>query len=184
MPIEVESPEEYGYGRIRYNLSESSIADQRLSDLGLTIPDMPLLYGEHRGRERLRELIAAGGEGLTAADVLVTSGAAGALFIVATALLAAGDHLVVIRPNYATNLETPRAIGCDVTHVDLSFEAGLRLDVDRVAAALRPNTRLISVTCPHNPTGVMLSEGELRHLAVLAERQGCHLLVDETYRDL
>ena len=54
MPIEVESPEEYGYARIRYNLSESSIADQRLSDLGLTIPDMPLLYGEHRGRERLR----------------------------------------------------------------------------------------------------------------------------------
>ena len=71
MPIEVESPEEYGYARIRYNLSESSVADQRLSDLGLSIPDMPLLYGEHRGRERLRELIAADDEGLSAGDVLV-----------------------------------------------------------------------------------------------------------------
>ena len=96
MPIEVESPEEYGYARIRYNLSESSVADQRLSDLGLTIPDMPLLYGEHRGRERLRELIAAEGEGLSAADVLVTTGAAGALFIIATSLLSPADHLVVI----------------------------------------------------------------------------------------
>ena len=57
MPIEVESPEEYGYARIRWNLSESSVADQTLSDLGLTIPDMQLLYGEHRGRIRLRELI-------------------------------------------------------------------------------------------------------------------------------
>jgi hypothetical protein len=74
MPIEVESPEEYGYARIRYNLSESSVADQKLSDLGLTIPDLPLLYGEHRGRERLRELIAADGEGLNAGDVLVTTG--------------------------------------------------------------------------------------------------------------
>jgi aspartate/methionine/tyrosine aminotransferase len=184
MPIEVESPEEYGYARIRYNLSESSIADQRLSDLKLTIPDMPLLYGEHRGRIGLREAIAAQGPGLVADDVLITTGAAGALFIIATSLLGPRDHLVVIRPNYATNLETPRAIGCEVTHVDLAFEDGFRIDVDQVAAALTPRTRLISVTCPHNPTGVMLSEGELRRLAELARRQGCRLLVDETYRDL
>jgi aspartate/methionine/tyrosine aminotransferase len=184
MPIEVESPEEYGYARIRYNLSESSIADQRLSDLKLTIPDMPLLYGEHRGRERLRELIASEGEGLCAADVLITTGAAGALFIVATSLLAPGDHLVVIRPNYATNLETPRAIGCDVTHIDLRFEDGFRIDLDRLAAAITPKTKIVSVTCPHNPTGVMLTEAELRALADLAARRGCRLLVDETYRDL
>ena len=184
MPIEVESPEEYGYARIRYNLSESSIADQRLSDLGLTIPDMPLLYGEHRGRERLRELIASDGPGLTAADVLVTTGAAGALFIIATSLLGPQDHLVVIRPNYATNLETPRAIGCRTTHIDLAFEDGFRIDLDRVASALTPATKLISVTCPHNPTGVMLSEPELRGLADLTARHGGRLLVDETYRDL
>ena len=184
MPIEVESPEEYGYARIRFNLSESSIADQRLSDLGLTIPDMPLLYGEHRGRVRLRELIAADGEGLSAADVLVTAGAAGALFIVATALLSRDDHLVVVRPNYATNLETPRAIGCAVTPIDLRFEDGFRLNLDRVAAAITPRTKLVSVTCPHNPTGVMLSEAELRALVDLTGRHGCRLLVDETYRDL
>jgi aspartate/methionine/tyrosine aminotransferase len=184
MPIEVESPEEYGYARIRWNLSESSVADQTLSDLGLTIPDMPLLYGEHRGRVRLRELIAAEGAGLKSDDVLVTTGAAGALFIVATALLSADDHLVVIRPNYATNLETPRAIGCAVTHVDLGFEDGFRLDPERIAAALTPRTKLVSVTCPHNPTGVMLSEGELRALVEITARHGCRLLVDETYRDL
>jgi aspartate/methionine/tyrosine aminotransferase len=145
---------------------------------------MPLLYGEHRGRERLRELIAAEGPGLSAADVLVTTGAAGALFIIATSLLTPDDHLVVIRPNYATNLETPRAIGCPITHVDLAFEDGFRIDIDKVAAALKPATKIISVTCPHNPTGVMLSEAELRALADLAARQGCRLLVDETYRDL
>ena len=184
MPIEVESPEEYGYARIRFNLSESSIADQRLSDLGLSIPDMPLLYGEHRGRERLRDLIASEGEGLSAGDVLVTTGAVGALFIVATSLLAKGDHLVVIRPNYATNLETPRAIGCDISHIDLKFEDGFRIDLERVAEAVTPNTRIISVTCPHNPTGVMLTEPELRDLVELAAAPSCHLLVDETYRDL
>jgi len=184
MPIEVESPEEYGYARIRYNLSESSIADQSLSDLGLTIPDLTLLYGEHRGGEAMRSLIAADGEGIRADDVLVTTGAAGALFIIATSLLGPDDHLVVIRPNYATNLETPRAIGCETTHVDLTFETGFRIDFERLAAAVKPNTRIISITCPHNPTGVMCAEPELRQLVDLAARRGCRLLVDETYRDL
>ncbi|MFL6111043.1 MAG: aminotransferase class I/II-fold pyridoxal phosphate-dependent enzyme [Catenulispora sp.] len=184
MPIEVESPEEYGYAKIRFNLSESSVADKRLSDLGLSVPDMPLLYGEHRGRIRLREIIAADGEGLSPDDVLITTGAAGALFIISTALLRPQDHLVVIRPNYATNLETPKAIGCQVTYVDLSFEDGFRVDPERVAAAVTPATKLISVTCPHNPTGTMLSAAELRRLVEIAGERGCRLLVDETYRDL
>ena len=184
MPIEVESPEEYGYARIRYNLSESSVSDRKLSDLGLTIPDLTLLYGEHRGRERLRALIAAEGKGIEADDVLITTGAAGALFIISTALLGAQDHLIVVRPNYATNIETPRAIGCATTHIELSFEEGFRIDFDRVASSFTPATRMLSVTCPHNPTGVMHSEAELRSLAELARRNGCVLLVDETYRDL
>jgi len=184
MPIEVESPEEYGYGNIRYNLSESSITDQSLKSLGLTIPDLTLLYGEHRGSARLRELVVADCPALTPDDVLITGGAAGALFIIATALLDREDHLVVVRPNYATNLETPRAIGCEIGFVDLTFEEGFQIDIARLAAAITPRTRIISVTCPHNPTGVMMSEADLRRLAALAAERGCLLLVDETYRDL
>jgi aspartate/methionine/tyrosine aminotransferase len=184
MPIEIESPEELGYSRIRYNLSESSISDMAVAALNLTLPNVTLLYGEHRGSERLRSLIVGQERTLSAADVIITSGAAGALFIVATALLDRGDHLVVVRPNYATNLETPRAIGCDVTHVDLRFEAGFRLDFAAIEAAITPQTRLISVTYPHNPTGVMCTEQELLKLTALARARGCRLLVDETYRDL
>ena len=184
MPIEVESPEELGYGSIRHNLAESSVADQSSLGLGLAMPDLTLLYGEHRGSNDLRSLIVAGTAGVRPDDVLVTSGAAGALFIVATALLDRDDHLVVVRPNYATNLETPRAIGCGMGIVDLRFENGFRLDLDAVAAAVTARTKLISITCPHNPTGVVLSEGELRGLAALASARGCYLLVDETYREL
>jgi len=184
MPIEIESPEEFGYGRIRYNLSESSVADRSIASLGLTIPDLTLLYGEHRGGGELRRLIAETGGGVSADDVLVTVGAAGALFIIATALLAPDDHLVVIRPNYATNLETPRAIGCGVTHIDLTFEAGFRIDPKAIEAAITLHTRIVSITCPHNPTGTMLDEAELRALVALTRAHGCILLVDETYRDL
>ena len=182
MPIEVEAPEEYGYDLIRYNLSESSVADKALFDLKLTVPNLTLLYGEHRGSASLRNLIA--GSDVAADDVLITVGAAGALFIIATALLSREDHLVVVSPNYATNLETPRAIGCETTHIHLTFETGFKIDFDKIAAALTPRTKIISVTCPHNPTGTMFSESDLHRLVQLAQKHGCYLLVDETYRDL
>lgn len=184
MPIEVESPEEIGYDQIRYNLSESSVTDRKLSDFNLTIPDLTLLYGEHRGSKKLRGLIASESADLTESDVLIASGAAGALFIIATSLLRPNDHLVVLRPNYATNLETPRAIGCEITHIDLSFESGFRIDHEKLAASIKPNTKLISITSPHNPTGVTYSESDLRLLIDLARNRRCYLLVDETYRNL
>ena len=184
--MEVESPEELGYGNIRNNLSESSVADRVLGDFTVDLAGLTLFYGEHRGEARLRELIATQAESPTIAadDVLVTAGAAGALFIVATTLLDAQSHLVVVRPNYATNLETPRAIGCAISCIDLEFESGFRLDLDAVAHAITPATRLISVTTPHNPTGTILSRADLESLDALAERAGCLVLVDETYRDL
>jgi aspartate/methionine/tyrosine aminotransferase len=187
MPIEIESPEQLGYSAITNNLSESSVADRRLGDLGLDIDleRMLLCYGDHLGDPLLREAIAAQGDGLTPGDVLVTPGAAAALFCVATALLGPGDHLVVVRTNYATNLETPRAIGADVDVVDLRYDDGWTLDIDEVRARVRPGrTRMISVTCPHNPTGAVWEAAVLRRLAELAEASGAVLLVDETYRDL
>ena len=184
MPIEIESPEEIGYNSIRYNLSESSVTDRSLSDLGLVLPDMALVYNEHRGSAKLRSLVVEGFAGLSADDVLITGGAAGALFIISTTLLSAKDHLVVVRPNYATNLETPRAIGCAISFLDLSFEQGFRLNIEALRALLRPETRLISITVPHNPTGTMLTEDELQQVVDLARENGSILVVDETYRDL
>ena len=192
MPIEVESPEQLGYDTITNNLSESSVADRRLRDLGIdlasdgsALDELLLCYGDHLGDPTLREAVAAGGAGLRADDVLVTPGAAAALFATATSLLEPNDHVVVVRTNYATNLETPRAIGAELDIVDLGFDEGWRLDTERLAARVRPGvTRLISVTCPHNPTGTMLDLVSLHALVELAERTGAVLLVDETYRDL
>lgn len=185
MPIEVESPEETGYDSIKCNLAESSIRDRVLGDLGLDIDigRTVLLYGDHRGHPGLRQLLAAE-SGCGVEQVLLTPGAAGALFIVSTTLLAPGDHLVVLRPNYATNIETPRAIGCDISFVDLSFDRGWQYDASDIARAMTPRTRLVSLTSPHNPTGTLLDRQTLSEIAALVESRGAWLLVDETYRDL
>ena len=183
MPIEVESPEERGYGNIRFNLAESSVTDRPLSALKVDLSGIVLAYGDHRGHPPLRTEIAADGN-VEPSQVLATAGAARALFMIATTLLQTGDHLIVVRPNYATNLETPHAIGCEITLVDLAFEQGFALDLDRIAKATRPNTKLISLTTPHNPTGTCLDPATLQRAAALAAKAGCHLLVDETYRDM
>jgi aspartate/methionine/tyrosine aminotransferase len=188
MPIEEESPEEFGYDRIRYNLTESSVRDRSLADLGIELRDLLLFYGDHVGNETFRDLVAAqsggDGSGVSRDDVLVTAGAAQALFIIATSLLDKGDHLVVIRPNYATNIETPRAIEADISFLDLAFEDGFRIDPEKLMALVTPRTRYVSVTLPHNPTGVMMGEADLRSLVGLVESAGCRLLVDETYREM
>jgi len=186
MRIEIESPEQLGYDTIENNLAESSFSDMRLADYGIDadLGRLLLPYGDHFGDERLRRLIAEDAD-LSPADVLVTAGAASALFIVATSLLSAGDHAVVCAPNYATNLETPRAIGADLETIELRFEHGWHLDIDDLASRLRPETQLVSVTYPHNPTGTTITPGELAKVVALVDRHPtATLLVDETYREL
>jgi aspartate/methionine/tyrosine aminotransferase len=121
---------------------------------------------------------------LTKEDVLLTIGAAGALFIISTSLLEPGDELVVIRPNYATNIETPKAIGAALRYIDLHFEDAFRLDLAAIRNAITPKTKYISVTYPHNPTGVCLDDATMKALVAVAEENNLWLLVDETYRDM
>ena len=184
MPIEIESPEERGYDTIACNLTESSVADRRLGDLGLDLDDLVLRYGDHRGDTTLRSAVAADAPGTSPDDVLTTPGAAAALFMIATSVLEPGDHAVIAHTNYATNLETPRLIGAEIDLLPLRFEDGFALDLDRLAGTIRPTTRLVSLTYPHNPTGVMIDRPTLDAVIALVESTGAHLLVDETYREM
>ena len=184
MPIEIESPEQLGYDTIECNLAESSIHDAVFGDLRLDLHHLVLAYGHHLGTPALRELIAQPYTAISPEDILVTAGAAAALFIVGTSLLSKNDHLLVMRPNYATNIETPKAIGCQIDFIDLDFERKFEPDIKHIESLLKPNTRYISITTPHNPTGTVISEETLLQLVHLVEKHKCFLLVDETYRDL
>ena len=102
--------------------------------------------------------------------MLVTTGVAAALFIVATALLEPGDDLVVVRPNYATNLETPWAIGAEPDFLDLrSTKAGPPTRTPAGADDAPETPR--SITTPHNPTGAVMPEAALREVVALAEER-------------
>ncbi len=184
MPIEIESPEQMGYSSIRCNLTESSVSDMVLEDLDFNLKKLVLCYGHHVGKPELCALIAAEHHAIAAADVLLTAGAASALFIINTSLLEAGDELLVMHPNYGTNIETPRAMGCTVKFIELEWNNKFRIDINQLKSQITSKTKLISITTPHNPTGMMLDENELNELISIAEAKQIYLLVDETYRDI
>ena len=184
MPIEIESPEQIGYDHIKYNLLESSIADMKLGDLNLHLEELVLAYGNHVGHPKLRELIAKDA-GVRPDDVLLTAGAANALFIVSTSLLGKDDRVLVEHPNYATNIETPRAIGAHIDFIRLQFDEGFRLLPTNIEGLIRSGeTKLVSVTVPNNPTGTVISRADLDRMVSLTKEKGAYLLVDETYRDM
>lgn len=184
MPIEEESPEEMGYDTIQFNLAESSVRDIYFRDLHLNLDDVFICYGEHRGKKELRQEIIKNENNLNEDDVLVCPSAATALFIVSTTLLNKEDHLIVLRPNYATNIETPKAIGCNISYIDLSFENNFQFDIQKIKDAIQPQTKLISITSPHNPTGIIFNDELIKEIIAIAEEKNIFVLVDETYRYL
>src|SRR5258706_13321769 len=99
MPIEIESPEQLGYDTIAHNLSESSVADRRLSDLGvdLDVDDLLLCYGDHLGDPILQDEGAGQGDWPRSDDVPFRPGAAAALFCAATPLLQPATNVVAVR---------------------------------------------------------------------------------------
>jgi aspartate/methionine/tyrosine aminotransferase len=144
--------------------------------------DLRLGYSEACGSTELRGLIAATYENTSPDDILVTTGAIEANFLLFNELLSAGDRIVAVSPAYQQLHSVARAIGCDVALWTLREEGGFHFDLDDLRALATPGTRMIVVNSPHNPTGAMLSEEQLREIYLLAEELDAWVLSDEAYR--
>jgi aspartate/methionine/tyrosine aminotransferase len=96
-------------------------------------------------------------------------------------LLKPGDHAIVLTPNYQSAETVPLSI-CEVSGVALDATQGWTLDMHRLRDAIRPNTRLVSINFPNNPTGSIPSKETLRELMELCREKGLWLFSDEVYR--
>jgi aspartate/methionine/tyrosine aminotransferase len=173
-------------------LCASDVEGYRMADLleladsetGRLWRDLRLGYTESTGNPLLRAAIASLYDTIEPDEVLVFAGAEEAIFCLANVALGPGDHAVVTWPGYQSLYEVGRAAGADVTLHELREADGWALDVDRLLASLRSNTRLVVVNAPHNPTGMLPGHAEWTRLAgELADRR-IHLLADEVYRFL
>jgi aspartate/methionine/tyrosine aminotransferase len=144
---------------------------------------LSLGYTETFGDPVLRAAIAETYEHADADDVICFAGAEEALYLAMQVLLGPADHAVVLTPNYQAAETVPLAL-CPVTGVALDPDRGWALDVDAVAAAIRPETRVVSVNFPNNPTGAVPDAADFARLAQLCDERGIHLFSDEVYRGL
>jgi aspartate/methionine/tyrosine aminotransferase len=141
-------------------------------------------YTESTGHPLLRREIASLYETIGADDVLVFAGAEEAIFCLMSTSLQEGNHVIVTWPGYQSLYEVARSAGATVSLHALREEDGWSLDVDRLIRSFRPETRMVVVNAPHQPTGMLPSEAEWRRLAAECAAAGIRLVADEVYRFL
>jgi len=176
------------HGSARYDLSASQSETLSLfALLALATPEEQTRWGEVRldytpphGTVALRTLIAARHDGLDADDVICCAGAQEGMACVARSLLAPGDHAVMVVPIYQP-LEWTVTDRVSTTGVPLE-PGSFRLDIDRVAKAIRPETRLILMNFPNSPTGAVADTATQSALVDLCRAHGLWLVNDEVYR--
>jgi hypothetical protein len=165
-----------------YDLGRSDVVACTLADLPGAREALDLAGRNDEGWEPLVARVAAR-HGVRTDQVATATGTSGANFLVCAALLRPGDDVLIERPAYDPLVAVPVMLGANPLRFERRFEDRFRLDLDAVAAALTPRTRLIIITNPHNPTGVLTDVGDMRRLGELAERHGCYVLADEIYMD-
>lgn len=132
-------------------------------------------------RERL-ETRARNETGQIDRRLLVTSGTSGGLVLALMALIDPGDEVIIFEPAFVMYRPLVEFLGGKVVAIDTS--PTFIVDVDRVAAAITPHTKVILLNTPANPTGVVASAEIVRDLATLADRHGITIISDELYRTL
>jgi len=146
-------------------------------------------YSSIIGYPKVREAIAARvqrrtGRRCRADNVVVTPGAQGGVYCALQCLAGPGDEVIVPEPIYNTYAPVIAASGARLVTVPLRAERGFHPDLEAIAAAVTPRTRVIWINSPHNPTGVVFTADEVAGIAELCRRRDLWLLSDEVYEDL
>jgi aspartate/methionine/tyrosine aminotransferase len=140
-------------------------------------------YTESQGSLALRKEVCSLYADMQPDDILVHTGAGEAIYLFMSAMLTAGDHVIVHSPGYQSLAEVARGIGCDVSPWLAREENAWALDLDELRGLLRPNTKVIVVNTPHNPTGYLMPRADFDALNKFAQENNLLLFSDEVYRE-
>ena len=109
----------------------------------------------------------------------VTSGTSGGLVLTLMSLIDPGDEVIIFEPAFVMYRPLVEFLGGRCTVIDTA--PSFTVDIDRVTATISPQTRLILLNSPNNPTGTVVPAETLKSLAELAEARGITLVSDELY---
>lgn len=178
--------------RCDFNLAETCVAsitiDELLQLCGRNSDDlsellaMKMTYGAIEGSDRLRGAISALYDDQDIENITVTHGTIAANTLVHRALVSAGDEVVSIVPTYQQHYSIPASIGADVHMLRLQEKDGFLPDLEALRKRVTPQTKLIALTNPNNPTGALMGRAMLEQIAEIAREVGAYVLCDEVYR--
>ena len=185
---------EYEVGA-RYNIAETCVDSVSLDELfALTGEDKDaflkdfcarrLTYGDIWGSDGLREGVCGLYHTVKPGEVVLTHGAAGANHHVFCSLISAGERVVSIMPTYQQLYSIPASIGAEVAIMHLKQENSYLPDLDELKALVTPETKMICINNPNNPTGALMSREQLEEIVEIARGVGAYILCDEVYRHL
>ncbi|KAJ5895030.1 hypothetical protein N7495_006721 [Penicillium taxi] len=184
----------------KYNIAETCCASISVDDLQALSEDKDtnplsqlqstkLTYGAIRGSKRIRGILAdlysvKTPTPLPASNILITAGAIQANFLALYSLIGPGDHVVCHYPTYQQLYSIPASLGADVSFWKSKAANGWQLDLEELKGLIRPNTKLIIINNPQNPTGAIIPREVLQNLVYIARESSIILFADEVYRPL
>lgn len=167
----------------RYNLANSGMLPCAPADLPIPTEGIELNGKDAEGYPPLREAIARQ-HGVAPEQVVHAQGTSGANFLACATLLEPGDEVLVEQPVYEPILAVVKYLGARIRRFARIFEEKYALDVDAIRKLLASRVKLVVLTSPHNPSGVVADPAALERLAGCCAQSGARLLVDEVYRDI
>jgi len=147
------------------------------------LSSLHLGYTETWGAPDLRRAIAETYDKMSAENILCFAGAEEGVYAAMRVLLDKDDHAIVIVPNYQAAETIPLEI-CSVSGVALDPDNNWHLSLDDIRKAIRPNTKLISVCFPNNPTGHIIPKDDYKALVEICRKHDLYLFSDEVYRGM
>ncbi|WP_103070448.1 aminotransferase class I/II-fold pyridoxal phosphate-dependent enzyme [Aquimarina sediminis] len=188
IPIfELERVQSLFENTVDYNLTESGFHPYTLNELldkdqidELT--NTVLGYGQTNGSIALRKRISALYKDTNQENVLVTNGSSEANFIACHTLLEKGDEVVMMVPNYMQIWGIAKEMGCTPKAFHLREENKWKPDLEELKSLVTPNTKMIALCNPNNPTGYTLTSLEMQEIVDIAKSVNAWIYCDEVYR--
>ncbi len=146
-------------------------------------------YASVPGRNALRKAIASDfakntGVATDKDNVFVFAGTQNALFSTSLIILDHGDEVIALEPMYVSYEACLEVSGAKLVRVAQPAAGGFRPDADLIEKAITPKTKAIVITTPNNPTGVVMTEAELKSIADIAIKHDLWVISDEVYTDI
>lgn len=179
----------------KYNIAETCVDSISMNELfELTGEDKTeflnrlcarrLSYGDIEGLPEFRRGVCGLYKTLNIENIVPTHGASGANHHVFYSLISPGDRVVSIMPTYQQLYSIPESYGADVQILHLSKENNYLPDLEKLRRLVTPETKMICINNPNNPTGALMSEQLLREIVEIARSADAWILCDEVYRHL